>query len=130
MVVAKIRAATQRAKSAEMLLANVMVQVTVTVFGGGGTTPRHYHDVNDICRANLWSRCDLTSLVVVAKIRATTQRVESIRECGTDDVCEFGHMQRASGARGIPCTRKILSAYSVRPSPVGFGGGVSLHCDG
>ena len=68
-VAAKIRATTQRAKSAEMLLMDVIMQV---MFGGGGTTPRYYYDVNDIRRTDLRSQCDLTSLVVVAKIRATT----------------------------------------------------------
>ena len=67
-----------------------------------------------------------TSSVV---IRATTQRVDFIRECGTDDVCGLGDMQWASGVRGIPCTRTFLSTYSVRLGPVGFGGGVCLHCD-
>ena len=126
MVAAKIRATTQRAKSAEMLLVDVIMQV---MFGGGGTTPRHCHDVNDICHTDLRAQCDLTSLVVVA-ISAPPPNVWSpSANVGTDDVCGFEDMQWASGARGIPCTRKILSAYSVRPSPVGFGGGVSLHCD-
>lgn len=58
-----------------MLLVEVMVQ---RMFGGGGTDPRYCHDVSDVYHADLRDQRDLTSSVVVANIRATTQRLEFI----------------------------------------------------